>query len=53
MGYKFVLPDADAMVNKLPLGCIAIYWVALTYGLRFPLYEVILEILMNYKLAPM
>jgi len=50
--YKFVLPDTDATVNRPPLGCIAIYQLALTYGLRFRLHEVILEIHNKYELVP-
>ena len=39
-------------MNRSSPGCIAIYWVALKYDLRFPLHEVILEILNKYELAP-
>jgi len=36
-GYTFVIPKADATVNGSPAKCIAVYRVALNYGLRFPL----------------
>jgi len=51
VGYKFVLLDADAKVNKPPPGCITIYQAALTCDLRFPCYKVIPEIINKYKLA--
>jgi len=51
-GYKFTISNADATVNKPPPGCIAIYRATLTYGLRFPPYEVIINILNKYELAP-
>ncbi|KAJ8428851.1 hypothetical protein Cgig2_003399 [Carnegiea gigantea] len=43
-GYKFI-SDADATVNKLPSKCIAIYGVALSSCVRFPVHPVIVEIL--------
>ncbi|KAJ8426002.1 hypothetical protein Cgig2_006252 [Carnegiea gigantea] len=52
VGCKFVLLDADAMVNKPPPRCVTIYQAALTYALRFPCHEVILEILNKDELAP-
>jgi len=52
-GNKFVLPDADATTNRPPTGYIAIYQASLMYFMRFPLYEVILEFLNKYELAPM
>ncbi|KAJ8431187.1 hypothetical protein Cgig2_010219 [Carnegiea gigantea] len=51
-GYTFIIPKADATVNELPAKCIAVYYVALNYGLRFPLHLVIEEILNKYKLVP-
>jgi len=51
-GYKFIIPDADATVNKPPSKCIAIYRAAFSYGVRFPLHPVIMEILNKYELAP-
>ena len=50
-GYTFVIPEADATGNKLPIKCIAVYRAALNYGLRFPLDPVIEEILNKYELA--
>ncbi|KAJ8425245.1 hypothetical protein Cgig2_015852 [Carnegiea gigantea] len=51
-GYKFIIPDADATVNKPPSKCIAIYWAAFSYDVRIPLHPVIVEILNKYELAP-
>lgn len=52
VGYKFNIPDPNATVNKPPPGCIVIYRAAFSYGLRFPLHKVIVEILNKYELAP-
>jgi len=51
-GYIFVIPEADVNMNKLPTKCITVYRTTLSYGLRFPLYLVIEEILNKYELAP-
>ena len=51
-GYTFMILEVDATVNEPPIKCIAAYRVALSYGLRFPLYPVIEEILNKYELAP-
>jgi len=50
-GYRFVVPKADATVNKLPAKCITMYRAAFTYGIRFSLYLVIVEILNKNDLA--
>jgi len=50
-GYKFIIPKADATVNKPPPKCIAIYWGTFSYGIWFPLHAVIMEILNKYELA--
>ena len=47
-GYRFVFPKADAIVNKLPTKCIAMYRVAFTHGVGFSLHPVIVEILNKY-----
>ena len=52
VGYKFIIPDVDATLNKSPSKCITIYRVAFSYGVRFPLHPVIIEILNKYELAP-
>ncbi|KAJ8438015.1 LOW QUALITY PROTEIN: hypothetical protein Cgig2_029996 [Carnegiea gigantea] len=52
VGYTFIILEADATVNESPAKCIAVYRVALNYGIRFPLYPVIEEILDKYELAP-
>jgi len=52
-GYKFIIPDPNATVNKPARGCIAIYRATFSYGLRFPLYKVIVDMLNKYKLAPL
>ena len=51
-GYTFVLPEVDATVNKPPPKCIAIYWEGFSYGVRFSLHPVIVDILNKYELAP-
>ena len=51
-GYRFIIPKAGATVNKPPLKCIAIYQAAFSYGLRFLLHPVIVEILSKYELVP-
>ena len=51
VGYRFIIPDADATANKLPLRCIAIYRAVFSYDLRFLLHPVIEEILSNYAIA--
>ncbi|KAJ8426959.1 hypothetical protein Cgig2_027683 [Carnegiea gigantea] len=50
-GYRFVPSEVDTTVSKPPAKCIVIYRVALTYGLRFPLHPVIMDILNKYELA--
>ena len=40
------------MVNRTSPGCTAIYRVAFSYNLRFPMHMVIVEILNKYELAP-
>ncbi|KAJ8434783.1 hypothetical protein Cgig2_033733 [Carnegiea gigantea] len=50
-GYRFVLPEAYATVNKPPAKCIAMYWAAFTYGVRSPLHRVIMDILNKYDLT--
>jgi len=39
-GYKFVILNTNATVNKPPPDCIGMYRAALIYDLRFPLHEV-------------
>jgi len=51
-GYRFVLPEAHAAVNKPPANCVVIYRAAFTYDLRFLLYPVNVDILNKYELAP-
>jgi len=51
-GYSFVISKVDAIINKPPLNCIAIYRVAFNYDVRFPLHPVIVEILRKFKRAP-
>lgn len=51
-GYKFIIPDTNATVNKLPSNYIAIYRAAFSYDVRFPLLPVIMKILNKYELAP-
>ncbi|KAJ8425077.1 hypothetical protein Cgig2_028794 [Carnegiea gigantea] len=41
-GYNFIIPEADATVNKPPQKCIAIYRLAFNYGIQFPLHPAIL-----------
>ena len=48
----FCNSEANATVNDQPAESIAIYRVALNYGLRFPLHPVIEDILNKYELAP-
>ncbi|KAJ8434359.1 hypothetical protein Cgig2_031605 [Carnegiea gigantea] len=50
-GYRFDIPDTDATINKSPPKCIVIYHAAFSYGVRFLLHPVIVEILDKYKLA--
>jgi len=50
-GYKFMLSDPNAIVNRSPPRCMAVYQAALSYSLHFPLYELILEILNRCELA--
>jgi len=50
--YSFMIHEADATMNEPPAKCIAVYRVALNYGLHFPLLPVIWEILNKYELAP-
>lgn len=50
-GYKFIIPDTDAIIKKPPSKCIAVYRVTFTYGVRFPLPPIIVEILNKYELA--
>jgi len=50
--YRFVLPKADATVNKPPANCIAMYQATFSYGVRFLLHLVIVNILNKYDLAP-
>ena len=52
IGYRFIIPDVVATINKSPPKCIAICRVAFSYGLRFPLDKVILESLHKYELVP-
>ncbi|KAJ8433872.1 hypothetical protein Cgig2_021255 [Carnegiea gigantea] len=52
IGYTFVIPKADATMNKSPTKCIVVYRTALNYSLRFPLHPVLEEILNKYELAP-
>ena len=51
-GYAFVIPEVDATMDEPPAKCIAVYRVALNYGLRFPFHPMIVEILNKYELAP-
>jgi len=51
MGYKFIIPEADATINKPPSKCIAIYQAAFSHGIRFPLHPVIVDILNNTSSA--
>ena len=51
-GYRFVLPEADSIVNKPPSKCIVMYQAAFSYGVGFPLHPVIVDILNKYELAP-
>ena len=51
-GYTFINLEADATMNELPTKCIAVYRVALKYGLKFLLHLVIEEILNKYELVP-
>jgi len=51
MGYSFVIPEADAIVNEPPLNCIAIHRVAFYYDVRFPLHPVIVDILRKFELT--
>jgi len=48
--YKFIIPHADATVNKPPSKCISIYQAAFSYDVRFLLHPVIVEILNKYEL---
>jgi len=49
--YSFVIPGAESTVNEPPTKCLAVYRVALRYGLHFPLHPVIKEILNKYELV--
>jgi len=49
--YKFIILDADATVNKLPLKSIVVYRAAFSNGVRLPLHSVIVEIPNKYELA--
>ncbi|KAJ8423526.1 hypothetical protein Cgig2_030021 [Carnegiea gigantea] len=51
-GYRFVLPEADATVNKPPAKCIAMYQATFSYGVRFLLHLMIMDILNKYDLVP-
>ncbi|KAJ8428578.1 hypothetical protein Cgig2_031372 [Carnegiea gigantea] len=51
-GYRFVLLEADAMVNKPPSKCIVMYQVASSCDVMFPLHSVIVDILNKYELVP-
>ncbi|KAJ8436354.1 hypothetical protein Cgig2_009919 [Carnegiea gigantea] len=50
-GYKFIIPDADAIINRPPSKCIVIYRTAFSCGVRFLLHPIIVEILSKYELA--
>ncbi|KAJ8428264.1 hypothetical protein Cgig2_000326 [Carnegiea gigantea] len=52
VGYTFIIPELDATVNEPPAKCITVYRANLNYGLRFPLYLVIEDILTEYEQAP-
>ena len=39
-------------MNEPPPKCVALYRVAFNYGVRFPIYPIIVEILNKYELAP-
>jgi len=49
-GYKFIILDTDATVNKPPPKCIAVYQTAFCNSLRFPLHNVIVEVLNKSEL---
>ncbi|KAJ8428712.1 hypothetical protein Cgig2_028195 [Carnegiea gigantea] len=49
--YRFVLPEVDGTINTPPAKCIAAYRAAFSYGLRFPLHLVMMDILNKYELA--
>ena len=51
-GYKFIIPDPDAIVNRPPPRWITVYRVAFSYSLRFRLHKVIVKILNKYELVP-
>ncbi|KAJ8422196.1 hypothetical protein Cgig2_000661 [Carnegiea gigantea] len=52
VGYRFVLLEVDATVNKPPAKCIAMYRTTFTYGVRFPLLPMIADIQNKYDLVP-
>ena len=51
VGYRFVIPNANAIVNKPPPKCIVIYRVAFSYEVRFLHHPIIVKILNKYELA--
>jgi len=49
--YRFVLPEADATMNRPSANCMVMYRAAFTYSVRFSLHPVMVDILNKYNLA--